>query len=142
MGQFANQISNWLDGTELNATEVVKNAATSMFDEMQTPLQQGGNMPVKTGRLRRSLSVGLNGVQRAIGSRAHVFVIPFMRLGDRLTTYRRNVPYATSQEYGFTLPSGAWFTGRFFTTLAVRGWKGHVARAAALSGVALGIRGV
>ena len=113
---------------ERKALETKRGAIGEMLDRMQTPIAQGGNMPVDTGRLQGSLQSYINGSLVTTGAFAHRAAIANLVLGQTFSVVRApGVHYATAQEYGFTLPSGVWFQGRFYTTLAVRGWQGYVA---------------
>lgn len=53
--EFTAQVSRWVSQSKDRVTAVFRTAAQTVANEMRIPVQQGGNMPVLTGNLRRSL---------------------------------------------------------------------------------------
>lgn len=122
MGEFANAFEKFFAAVDRKATRVVQIAFRDMYDDMQTPLHEGGLVPVDTGLLRKSLVISINGVPMTLGDYAHQMIERTIKLGDRITSYRHDVDYAEKQEFGFFLDNGEWFHGRFYTTQATDGW--------------------
>ena len=56
-GSFESQLSEWARQSQARALAVVKDATQTVANEMRRPKAAGGNMPVDTGNLRRSLGV-------------------------------------------------------------------------------------
>lgn len=55
MSSFSAQVSAWAQQTEQRMTAVARYAAQTVANEVRKPVGEGGNMPVITGNLRRSL---------------------------------------------------------------------------------------
>ena len=55
MGRFSAQVSSWVRETKERQTAVFRIAVQSVADDMLTTVHNGGNMPIDTGNLRRSL---------------------------------------------------------------------------------------
>lgn len=121
---FADDLRHFEKSLEGEATGVVRDSFVMMYDAMQKPLQEpGGLVPVDTGLLRGSLVITINGVPVTLGDYNHRMAAPLIKLGDRIGSYRHDVHYAVKQEYGFMLDNGHWHHGRFYTTIAARGWS-------------------
>lgn len=56
-GSFESQLSEWARQSQARALAVVKDATQIVANEMRRPKGAGGNMPVDTGNLRRSVGV-------------------------------------------------------------------------------------
>ncbi|CAL8972861.1 hypothetical protein RHODGE_RHODGE_01025 [Rhodoplanes serenus] len=106
---FAAEVSAWVRETEARMTAVFRQSAQEVIEEMQTPVGEGGRMPVDTGFLRSSLQVSLNadpvpatrenpgGIHGAPDAAS--LVIGGAELGDRIVaSYSAN--YARHVEYG------------------------------------------
>lgn len=55
MANFEAQVSKWAKKSEARMTAVFRDAAQQVANDVRIPVAQGGNMPVLTGNLRRSL---------------------------------------------------------------------------------------
>lgn len=55
--KFEAQVSEWARQTEARLTATFRDAAQRVANETRQPVGAGGNMPVVTGNLRRSLAV-------------------------------------------------------------------------------------
>jgi len=55
MTSFSATVSAWARQTEARTTAVFRDSCQRLVTEMQTPVAQGGNLPVDTGYLRNSL---------------------------------------------------------------------------------------
>jgi hypothetical protein len=53
---FSAAVEDWARQTEQRAKEVFRQSATLIAEEVARPVDQGGSLPVLTGRLRRSLA--------------------------------------------------------------------------------------
>jgi hypothetical protein len=60
MPEFSGQVSDWARKVEARLTAVFREAAQTVFNEVRIPVGSGGNMPVKTGNLRRSATASTN----------------------------------------------------------------------------------
>lgn len=123
---FTAQVKAFADKAKASAEAVVKQSAQEVFEIAQTPVAQGGNMPVDTGFLRNSMVAGLNGSTSLSGPDAYVLAIAGMELGDSVfggwtANYARHVEYGARG-----LP------GRHFALNAARQWQAIVAKNAAL----------
>ena len=79
---FAAQVRFWTEKTQRQAEAIFKQSANDVLAEAQRPVGEGGNMPVDTGFLRRSLMTEVVGGGRADGADGYSFVIAGAELGD------------------------------------------------------------
>ncbi|SFP35307.1 hypothetical protein [Tranquillimonas alkanivorans] len=112
----------WTRKVGQRATHVVQRSTHDVFEDAQTPQDKGGRMPVKTGRLRNSLSVRLGGGLKLKGATSYQAVAAAMQPGDVVaggwwTGYER------AAEYGDSLRPPA-----MFRETAAGRWLGIVAR--------------
>ena len=122
MSTFTAQIKAFADKTKEKLEAVVKQSSQEVLSIAQTPVAQGGNMPVDTGFLRNSLIAELNGSTVAGGADAYVLAVAGMELGDVIfagwtANYARHVEYGTSR-----------MAGRFFMLNAAQQWQQIVSR--------------
>lgn len=103
-----------------NADLVFKQSSQDVFEIAQTPVAQGGNMPVDTGFLRNSLVSGLNGTTAMTGADGYVMTIAGAELGDTIQGYW-TADYARHVEYG---ANGR--APRFFARNAAAQWQAIV----------------
>ena len=122
MGTFTAQIKAFTDRAHEKLEAVVKQSAQEVFSIAQTPVAQGGRMPVDTGFLRNSLVAELNGATVSGGVDAYVLAVASMDLGD-VVFGGWTANYARFQEYG---AQGR--EGRFFMLGAAQQWQAIVAR--------------
>jgi hypothetical protein len=54
---FGTQVTDWVRQTQARMDAVFRESTQRVVEEMQTPVAQGGNMPVDTGFLRASLQM-------------------------------------------------------------------------------------
>ncbi|RAI34530.1 HK97 gp10 family phage protein [Rhodoplanes serenus] len=107
---FAAQVDAWVRETEARMTAVFRQSAQEVIEEMQTPVGEGGRMPVDTGFLRSSLQVSLNADpvpatrKNDDGASAAApdvsMVVAGAEIGDTITASYSAV-YARRIEYGF-----------------------------------------
>ncbi|WP_019170669.1 hypothetical protein [Pseudaminobacter salicylatoxidans] len=125
--RFSGQIDEWVLATEKRLTAVLRESTRRVIEVMQTPVNEGGNMPIDTGFLRASLVVVVNGdpppARRISDGQKHMYnasaivlEIAKFNAGDRLVAgytadYARHVEYGTNGH-----------AGRAFTRLASQQW--------------------
>jgi len=83
-------------------------AVDKLIQAAQLPKARGGNMPVDTGTLRRSLLSELNGSSGPIGEDSYAFVVGAMKGGD-FATFRWTAEYAYVVNHGKEGRPGAHF---------------------------------
>lgn len=126
MSSFTAQIKAFADRSKEKIEAVVKQSAQEVFSIAQTPIAQGGRMPVDTGFLRNSLVAELNGATVAGGADAYTLAVAGMEIGDVIFGgWTAN--YARFQEYGTST-----FAGNHFMLAAAQQWQAIVARNAEL----------
>jgi hypothetical protein len=54
---FTAKVAAWVQKSEAAMTAVFRESAQTVANDVRIPVGDGGNMPVKTGNLRRSLAV-------------------------------------------------------------------------------------
>lgn len=114
---FSAQIESWSEKTRRNAELVVKQSAQDVFEIAQTSKAKGGNMPVKTGTLKNSLSSSVNGGAESKGPESYTLAIAEMDMGDVMLGFW-DTTYAHHQEYGTKH-----FKGNFFMRGAAQQWQ-------------------
>jgi hypothetical protein len=91
--RFIADVSKFADKTADQMLRVARQSIQDVVRIAQTPVAQGGNMPVDTGFLRNSLVVEVSGSERArgipdagknseTGNDAVILGLAFMQLGD------------------------------------------------------------
>lgn len=114
---FAAKVKQFADLTREKLELVVKQSAQDMYSIAQTPVAQGGRMPVDTGFLRNSFVSGLNGTTNLTGPDAYVTAIAGMELGD-------TVFGGWTAEYARYVEDGAMGRpGRFYALGAAQEWQ-------------------
>lgn len=98
MASFAAQVKNANDRTEENLRKIMRTAIQDVMADAQTPVAQGGNMPVASSFLRNSLASGLNGAGLAKGPDSYVLTIANMELGDS-ARFAWTAAYARARHY-------------------------------------------
>lgn len=124
-GTFTAQIRNWSEKAKRNIDLVIKQSAQEVFQIAQTPVVQGGNMPVDTGFLRNSMVAGLNGSTSLSGPDAYVLAINGFEMGDVIFG-------GWTAEYAVYVEFGAQGRApRFFMRGAAQQWQSIVSSNAA-----------
>lgn len=59
---FSAQLGAWARKSQARMDAIVKTSAQRVFEQANTPIAQGGNMPVDTGFLRASFAVDFGGM--------------------------------------------------------------------------------
>ena len=73
VGNFAAQVDKWVTDTQRRTIAVVRESAALAAESLTKPRGSGGNMPVVTGNLRRSLAASLSGRPTIDWSKGHKF---------------------------------------------------------------------
>lgn len=132
--KFAAQLDKWANQTSRDLELIFKESAQELFSKSQTPVAQGGNMPVDTGFLRNSFVAGLNGSTSLTGPDAYVAAIAGAKLGD-VVFGGWTAKYAARIEFGFSGQDSLGRTynqdGRGFARKAAMEWQQIVQRNAA-----------
>lgn len=134
---FAAQVNDFVRQTQRRMEAVFRESAQRVVSEMQTPVAEGGNMPVDSGFLRASIRITKDapvpmGLGRPDDSKTYAYnptaaslVIAGAGLGDTLfASYTAN--YAGHVHYG---REGR--PGRQWVTMAAQRWPAIVAQVSA-----------
>ena len=81
---FLADVKAFRDKTVDQMTRVAKQSIQDVASLAQTPVAQGGNMPVDLGFLRNSLTSGINGSSAGMGADSFVLAVAGMELGDTI----------------------------------------------------------
>jgi hypothetical protein len=122
---FTAQLDAFAQKTERRMLAVARESIQDVMDDAQTPVAQGGRMPVDTGFLRNSVASGLNGSFGAPGPESYTLSISGMQLGDTVR-FAWTADYAIYQELGAQGRAGKHFVG-----VAAAKWPQFVAANAA-----------
>lgn len=119
---FEAQIRAHFEKAWQKAEAITKQSIVDLCEIAQTPVAQGGKMPVDTGFLRNSFVSQLLGSSMLTGPDAFVLTVADFELGD---VYQCGwvAEYALSQEYGSRGRSG-----RHFARSAAQQWQDIVSR--------------
>lgn len=96
---FAN-LDDFVTATEDRMLAVVQTSIERVCEIAQTPIQQGGRMPVDTSALRNSFQSSLNGSTSLTGPESYVLVIGQLEIGDT-ANFGWTAAHAARQNYGF-----------------------------------------
>lgn len=140
MADFSAQVANWTKKTKTAQEHIFRMSVQKLADEILLPKERGGNMPVDTGNLRRSLLASTSAMP-AIRTGAETFadnagqialVIAGASANDTLYLGFQAV-YARRMEYGFigedSLGRNYNQAGNNFVSLAVQKWQQIVDKA-------------
>lgn len=140
-GSFGAQVGKWAAQTEQRMTAVFRDAAQTVANEVTTPTGSGGNMPVVTGNLRRSLMASTTAMptlksdeEEFSGNDGQItLVIAGANIGETIYLGFQAV-YARRIEYGFkgTDSLGRVYdqSGAGFVRLTAQRWPKIVAASA------------
>lgn len=139
MAKFTGKLTAWASKSEARADAVFKTAAQDLANEVRVPKGAGGNMPVLTGNLRRSLMASLTEMPSVKDG-------PFFNPDDQITLTIAGAKvgdtiymgfqaiYARRMEYGFVGEDslGRHYNqkGNGFVRLAAMNWPSIVRNAA------------
>lgn len=143
---FSAQVSDWVKATKERQVAVRREAAQRVIAVMQTPVGQGGNLPLDTGFLRASLLAAVGAANfdikeaPASGGAARYdagqvsLIIAKAELSDPIVAVY-TAKYARRMEYGFVGEDSLGRTynqaGRRFVALAAQQWPRIVNEVAA-----------
>ena len=98
MGTFSAQVANAANSSKERLRKTAATAIQDQLSRMQTPVAQGGNMPVNTSFLRNSLVSELNGAAVAKGPDSYTLAVGRMELGDTVS-FGWTAEYAAIRHY-------------------------------------------
>lgn len=118
--KFIADVSAWADKTKEQMLRVAKQSIQDVVEQAQTPVAQGGDMPVDTGFLRNSLEVTTRGVTLE-GPDSYVLGLSALELGDPFNV-AWTAEYSIARHYlvGTTKGGGLW------RDKAAQRWEGIV----------------
>ena len=114
MATYVAQIDRIVADTPKRIEAVVKQSSQELIRRMQTPVAQGGHMPVQTGFLRNSLVTQVQGGAALRGANAYVLAIQGYKIGRTLTS-GWTAKYARHVNYGARGREGRHFIGNNIT---------------------------
>lgn len=96
-------LDQWATKTKERMLAVVHNSVERVCEVAQTPIAQGGRMPVVTGTLRNSFMSSLNGEIGLAGPSSYTIIVAQMEIGDSAEFGWGGLAkaYAARQNYGF-----------------------------------------
>jgi hypothetical protein len=100
---------------------VAKESLQEVIRDAQTPVAQGGNMPVDWGTLRNSLVVELRGAEVGKGADSYILGLSTFQLGDPFQV-AWTASYAIPRHYTVGVGQG----GGMWRDLAAQKWQGIV----------------
>jgi hypothetical protein len=107
---FEAQMKDWSERAKGQLLNIIRQSAQEVIEDAQTPVAQGGRMPVDTGFLRNSLVSGRDGSFGPSDASSYVLALATMELGDVLR-FGWSAEYAVHVEYGARGRSGRFFVG-------------------------------
>ena len=102
---FTAAVDAFVGKTRDQMKRVVQQSAQDITRIAQTPVSQGGNMPVDTGFLRNSLVSGLNGADVGKGAESITLAIAGYELGDVISVAWTS-DYAITRHYAVGVGQG------------------------------------
>lgn len=126
MQSYSASIRNWNDKAKRNTRNIMRTAVQDLLQDAQTPVAQGGNMPVDTGNLRNTLASGLNGSFGPEGSDSYSLTVAGMKPGD-VANFKWTAIYARIRHYK---PSDFGRGGGMWRDKAAIKWPQFVQKAA------------
>jgi hypothetical protein len=121
---FAAQLQDFENLTEDKMRRVLRQSVQDVIQDAQTPVSQGGSMPVLDGFLRNSLATELNGSGVAQGADSFILTIAQMEPGDMLRA-GWTAEYARARHYR---PEDYGQGGGMWRDKAAAKWQDTVAR--------------
>lgn len=98
-GNFGQQVRDWGEKAKRRQTAIFRESTSRVLEIANTPIAQGGRMPVDTGNLRNSARASTEGVPSSAGGPPEL-VFAMLEVGQ--TAYAGwTAKYALRQEYGF-----------------------------------------
>lgn len=118
--QFIADVSAWADKTKEEMLRIAKQSIQDVVRHAQTPVAQGGDMPVDTGFLRNSLEVETRGVTLE-GADSYILGLSTLELGDPFNV-AWTAEYAIPRHYMVGTSNG----GGLWRDKAAQRWEGIV----------------
>lgn len=125
--KFVADVDRFAELTKDKMLRVAKQSLQDVVRKAQTPVSQGGDMPVDTGFLRNSLVAEIGGVQRGRGADAYILALSSMELGDPFRV-AWTADYAVPRHYMVGVGQG----GGLWRDKAAQTWSMTVAKNARL----------
>jgi len=124
--KFIADVKAFADKTADQMLRVAKQSLQDVIRQAQTPVAQGGDMPVDTGFLRNSLVIEVNGGQTSEGGDSYILGISALQLGDPFQAYwgSSKVGYAIPRHYMVGTSKG----GGLWRDKAAQKWPFYVAK--------------
>ncbi|SNR59128.1 hypothetical protein EYF88_13795 [Paracoccus sediminis] len=120
---FGRDLKRLAQEAKANMLTIARASVEDVFEQVQTPRDEGGRMPVESGDLRNSLTMKGGGK----GAESYKDVVRTMQLGDVVEGHW-DIPYAMVAEFGGKNPDGTERPGNFMVTGAAFDWEQTVER--------------
>lgn len=125
--KFVADVDRFAELTKDKMLRVAKQSLQDVVRKAQTPVSQGGDMPVDTGFLRNSLVAEIGGVQAGRGADSYILALSSMELGDPFRV-AWTAEYAVPRHYLVGVGQG----GGLWRDKAAQTWSMTVAKNARL----------
>lgn len=116
--KFIADVSAFAKKTDEVMLRIAKQSLQDVINKAQTPVAQGGDMPVDLGFLRNSLETSLGGVEIASGADSAVLGIASLKLGDTIS-FAWTAEYAIPRHYAVGVGQG----GGLWRDKAAQSWQ-------------------
>jgi len=121
--KFVADVSAFADKTADQMLRVARQSLQDTLRDAQTPVAQGGDMPVDTGFLRNSLQITLRGSSSGRGGDNYILGISSLQLGDPFQA-AWTAEYAIPRHYAVGVGQG----GGMWRDKAAQKWPLTVAK--------------
>ena len=125
--KFVADVRAFADKTADQMLRVARQSIQDVVRQAQTPVAQGGDLPVDTGYLRNSLITTVRGVEGGGGANSYVLGLSRLELGDPFQV-AWTADYAIPRHYMVGVGQG----GGLWRDKAAQRWSGYVERNARL----------
>jgi len=125
--KFVADVQAFADKNIDQMLRVAKQSIQDTVRQAQTPVAQGGDMPVKDGFLRNSLVTSVAGSDRGKGANSYVLGIAQLQLGDAFQV-AWTTDYAIARHYAVGVGQG----GGLWRDKAAQNWSQTVKKNARL----------
>lgn len=119
--KFIADVEAFANRTKEQMLRVARQSIQDVVRQAQTPVAQGGDMPVDTGFLRNSLITEVRGTQAGKGSDSFVLGLAVMQLGDPFQV-AWTAEYAVPRHYMVGTSKG----GGLWRDKAAQKWSSYV----------------
>ena len=121
--KFQADVGDWADRALDQLLRVAKQSTQDVIRDAQTPVAQGGNMPVDLGFLRNSIVSSIEGGASIGGEDAISLTISQLQLGD-VINFEWTADYAVPRHYMVGVGQG----GGLWRDIAAAKWQDIVAK--------------